>query len=179
MPPKKQGSLKRQRTETEEKESQATSSKRSKSEVLSQQRGNPQPTNKVLPVHISFPPRAQNTLRIATWNICGLAASQKKARLLLRIIRQTGWSPLIIGFQALYRSWRRGYSGSYRNKSMPCCLPPSKCCELLTLFFRTDQWATRRSRLRRKIPSFVLEHFRNKVLLYVLKILYALCFDIQ
>ena len=37
-----------------------------------------QPTNKVLPVDISFPPRISNTLRFATWNIAGLAASQKK-----------------------------------------------------------------------------------------------------
>ncbi|KAH9980983.1 Endonuclease/exonuclease/phosphatase [Lactifluus volemus] len=39
---------------------------------------NGQPTNKVLPVKISFPPRAENTSRIASWNICGLASSQKK-----------------------------------------------------------------------------------------------------
>ncbi|KAH7889390.1 Endonuclease/exonuclease/phosphatase [Phlebopus sp. FC_14] len=39
---------------------------------------NGQPTNKVLPVTISFPPRVPGTLRLATWNICGLAAAQKK-----------------------------------------------------------------------------------------------------
>ncbi|KAI0247961.1 Endonuclease/exonuclease/phosphatase [Lactifluus subvellereus] len=39
---------------------------------------NGQPTNKVLPVKISFPPRAEGTSRIASWNICGLASSQKK-----------------------------------------------------------------------------------------------------
>ncbi|KAG6851259.1 hypothetical protein H0H93_011695 [Arthromyces matolae] len=39
---------------------------------------NAQPTNKVLPVHIEFSPRLPGTLRIATWNICGLAASSKK-----------------------------------------------------------------------------------------------------
>ncbi|KAJ3732300.1 Endonuclease/exonuclease/phosphatase [Lentinula guzmanii] len=37
-----------------------------------------QPTNKVLPVHISFPERQQGTVRLATFNVCGLAASQKK-----------------------------------------------------------------------------------------------------
>ncbi|KAF9013973.1 Endonuclease/exonuclease/phosphatase [Cyathus striatus] len=37
-----------------------------------------QPTNKVLPVHISFPPKTAESTRIATWNVCGLAASQKK-----------------------------------------------------------------------------------------------------
>jgi len=40
---------------------------------------NGQPTNKVLPVHISFPPRTEGTIRLASWNICGLAAAQKKA----------------------------------------------------------------------------------------------------
>jgi AP endonuclease-1 len=42
---------------------------------------NGQPTNKVLPVKISFPPRAEGTSRIASWNICGLASSQKKVSL--------------------------------------------------------------------------------------------------
>ncbi|KAI0336535.1 hypothetical protein GY45DRAFT_1238178 [Cubamyces sp. BRFM 1775] len=38
-----------------------------------------QPTNKVLPVHIAFAPKAaEGTVRIAAWNICGLAAAQKK-----------------------------------------------------------------------------------------------------
>ncbi|TFY56908.1 hypothetical protein EVJ58_g7355 [Rhodofomes roseus] len=39
---------------------------------------NGQPTNKVVPVHVSFPPREEGRVRIATWNICGLAAAQKK-----------------------------------------------------------------------------------------------------
>ncbi|KIJ69015.1 hypothetical protein HYDPIDRAFT_23880 [Hydnomerulius pinastri MD-312] len=39
---------------------------------------NGQPNNKVLPVNISFPPRKEGTLRFATWNVCGLAAAQKK-----------------------------------------------------------------------------------------------------
>jgi len=41
---------------------------------------NGQPTNKVLPVRISFPSRAENATRIAAWNICGLAASHKKVK---------------------------------------------------------------------------------------------------
>ena len=41
---------------------------------------NAQPTNKVLPVQISFAPKAEGTVRIATWNICGLAAASKKVR---------------------------------------------------------------------------------------------------
>ncbi|KAJ3556451.1 hypothetical protein NM688_g2019 [Phlebia brevispora] len=40
--------------------------------------GSSQPTNKVLPVRIEFPPKTAGTLRLATWNICGLAASSKK-----------------------------------------------------------------------------------------------------
>ena len=39
---------------------------------------NGQPTNKVLPTDISFAPKNEGALRIATWNICGLAASSKK-----------------------------------------------------------------------------------------------------
>ncbi|KAF7969275.1 hypothetical protein HWV62_27801 [Athelia sp. TMB] len=41
-----------------------------------------QPTNKVLPVTINFPPKKDGTLRFSTWNIAGLAASQKKVRTL-------------------------------------------------------------------------------------------------
>lgn len=41
---------------------------------------NGQPTNKVLPVHIQFAPKAEDAVRIATWNICGLGASSKKVR---------------------------------------------------------------------------------------------------
>lgn len=40
-----------------------------------------QPTNKVLPVYIEFPPKQSGALRLATWNICGLAASSKKVNL--------------------------------------------------------------------------------------------------
>ncbi|KAF8274374.1 Endonuclease/exonuclease/phosphatase [Lactarius quietus] len=39
---------------------------------------NGQPTNKVLPVKISFPPRSERATRIASWNICSLASSQKR-----------------------------------------------------------------------------------------------------
>ena len=78
MPPKK-GVLKRQHTGTQDgiQDGKDRNTKRPKSNT-SQQMENPQPTNKVLPVHISFPQRSSDTLRIATWNVCGLAASQKK-----------------------------------------------------------------------------------------------------
>lgn len=41
---------------------------------------NDQPTNKVLPVQINFPAKNEGCVRVATWNICGLAAAQKKVR---------------------------------------------------------------------------------------------------
>jgi hypothetical protein len=40
--------------------------------------GNGQPNNKVLPINIVFPQRAENALRIAAWNVTSLASSQKK-----------------------------------------------------------------------------------------------------
>ncbi|KAH8116824.1 Endonuclease/exonuclease/phosphatase [Phellopilus nigrolimitatus] len=39
---------------------------------------NGQPTNKVLPVHIEFPEKIAGSIRIASWNVSGLAACQKK-----------------------------------------------------------------------------------------------------
>ncbi|EKM55126.1 uncharacterized protein PHACADRAFT_120160 [Phanerochaete carnosa HHB-10118-sp] len=39
---------------------------------------NGQPTNKTIPVNVQFPPKKADSIRIATWNICGLAASSKK-----------------------------------------------------------------------------------------------------
>ncbi|KAF9052903.1 Endonuclease/exonuclease/phosphatase [Panaeolus papilionaceus] len=38
----------------------------------------PQPTNKALPDVIAFPPKQDGTIRIACWNVSGLAASEKK-----------------------------------------------------------------------------------------------------
>ena len=49
-----------------------------------------QPTNKVLPVHIEFPPKIADTVRLVTWNICGLAASSKKVHGLSRDV--CGWT---------------------------------------------------------------------------------------
>jgi len=80
MSPEKERVLKRRHTGTQDDISQDgkdSKMKRPKSDNF-QQVENPQSTNKVLPVHISFPPRAPDALRIATWNVCGLAASQKK-----------------------------------------------------------------------------------------------------
>ena len=41
---------------------------------------NGQPTNKIMPTQVSFPPREEGRVRISAWNICGLAAAQKKVR---------------------------------------------------------------------------------------------------
>jgi AP endonuclease-1 len=68
--------------ETQRVESQSTASgskgslKRTKTEYFQ----NGQPKNKVLPVKITFDKKAEGTLRIATWNVCGFAASQKKVQ---------------------------------------------------------------------------------------------------
>ncbi|KAK0483746.1 Endonuclease/exonuclease/phosphatase [Armillaria novae-zelandiae] len=70
MPPKRAGTSKRKAAYSDD---DATNTKKAK--VESSVEG-AQPTNKVLPVNISFPPR--KGLRIAAWNVCGLAASQKK-----------------------------------------------------------------------------------------------------
>lgn len=59
--------------------SQRKKAKASEDEATEGQSTNGQPTNKVLPVTIQFAPKHEGTLRIATWNICGLAAASKKA----------------------------------------------------------------------------------------------------
>ncbi|TFK42432.1 Endonuclease/exonuclease/phosphatase [Crucibulum laeve] len=74
MPPKKAAS-KRKAVSSDDEPEQAQSSKKAKTTASTV---NAQPTNKVLPVTITFPPRVPGTLRLATWNICGLATSQKK-----------------------------------------------------------------------------------------------------
>ncbi len=73
MPPKRasSGSTKRKASEDD-----ASSSKRAKTGEFTPANG--QPNNKTLPVSISFPAKTDGALRIAAWNICGLAASQKK-----------------------------------------------------------------------------------------------------
>lgn len=78
MPPKRASMSKRKASvsvnDPDESGAQTKKSKLSSPSPLE----NAQPTNKVLPVHISFSPRIPGTLRLATWNVCGLAASQKK-----------------------------------------------------------------------------------------------------
>lgn len=84
---KKKMSGKRKVSEDDEAEgsSQAAKNKKAKTatDVADSKDGaelapNGQPTNKTLPVHIQFPPKNSDSIRIASWNICGLAASSKK-----------------------------------------------------------------------------------------------------
>lgn len=86
MPPKRTSSSKRKLISDSEDDAIAASSSSSKKAKVSPSNtsenmlsSNGQPTNKVLPVNISFPARHSGTIiRLATFNVCGLAASQKK-----------------------------------------------------------------------------------------------------
>ncbi|KAJ3725808.1 Endonuclease/exonuclease/phosphatase [Lentinula raphanica] len=88
MPPKRVSSSKRKAAlESGDEDASITKSSSKKAKISpppgpsdnrTEVSGNGQPTNKVLPVHISFPERHQGTLRLATFNVCGLASSQKK-----------------------------------------------------------------------------------------------------
>ena len=80
-------------SQTTEPQSQSQSSQTKKARI-----GDPTPehVNKVLPASISFPARIEGTLRIATWNICGWAASQKKVN---QTIYVALWS--LIGFEGI------------------------------------------------------------------------------
>ncbi|KAK7020450.1 DNA-lyase [Favolaschia claudopus] len=78
MPPRASSS-KRKASDSEDDVSDAPVKKKSTKKLkVTEQRVNTQPTNKVLPVNIVFSERTPGTLRLAAWNVCGLAASQKK-----------------------------------------------------------------------------------------------------
>ncbi|THU82267.1 hypothetical protein K435DRAFT_734851, partial [Dendrothele bispora CBS 962.96] len=85
MPPKRASSSKRKAAADSDGEDASQSTKKAKldgADATSSSSSNTvqgaQPTNKVLPLDISFPPRISDCIRIATWNVCGLATSQKK-----------------------------------------------------------------------------------------------------
>lgn len=83
MPPKKKTAVKRKAASESQSDDEATQSASKKAKVSKDLPGsavasNGQPTNKVLPVNISFPPRISGTLRLSTWNICSLASASKK-----------------------------------------------------------------------------------------------------
>lgn len=93
MPPKRADSKRKVSSDSEVE--QNASKKKQKFESGSSS----QPTNKVIPVNITFPPRAENAIRIAAFNVCGLAASQKKAwTYIFRDVAKLNLNP---GFQAL------------------------------------------------------------------------------
>jgi len=64
---------------------------------------NGQPTIKVLPVKISFPPRSERATRIASWSICSLASSQKKVGLTRPSWSSRNTDGCDSGFQVLCR----------------------------------------------------------------------------
>ncbi|KAF7294794.1 DNA-(apurinic or apyrimidinic site) lyase [Mycena indigotica] len=74
MPPRRAASSKR-KAEASDSEAEEKITKKAKTEAVTTATG---PTNTVLPDVIEFPPRISGTLRLATWNVCGIAASQKK-----------------------------------------------------------------------------------------------------
>ncbi|TFK54794.1 hypothetical protein OE88DRAFT_1624301 [Heliocybe sulcata] len=84
MPPKR--TIKRKASDSDagsgEEAPKASTSKRAKASPPDGETpgtaANGQPTNKVLPTTIVFPKKSAGMLRVATWNICGLAAAQKK-----------------------------------------------------------------------------------------------------
>lgn len=78
MPPKRAPKRKESSPNGDFQEGPSKSNKKAKVSDPPPPAEGAQPTNKVLPVNISFPVRVPNTLRLATWNVCGLAASQKK-----------------------------------------------------------------------------------------------------
>lgn len=81
MPPKRVAKRKAAASESsgdEAESSKAPKKSKTSQDALTDIAPNGQPTNKVLPTRISFPPRTPGILRLAAWNVCGLAASQKK-----------------------------------------------------------------------------------------------------
>ncbi|KAL1741316.1 Endonuclease/exonuclease/phosphatase [Schizophyllum fasciatum] len=78
MPPKRQQTKRKADSDSEADEPKASASKKAKTSKADERPGNGQPTNKVLPVNIAFPKKHEGCLRIAAWNVCGLATSQKK-----------------------------------------------------------------------------------------------------
>ena len=88
MPPKRAVSSKRKASASDDegtrlpKKSKVNKALTGSSQADTNERApNGQRTNKGFSAEITFPSRIDNTIRIATCNICGLAASSKKASL--------------------------------------------------------------------------------------------------
>lgn len=78
---------------------------------------NGQPTNKVLPVNIAFPPKIEGTVRISAWNVCGLAAASKKVRPSHRVMERY-LTKRLAGLQILHRGGRPGYHSPYGDQGV-------------------------------------------------------------
>lgn len=74
MPPKKATTSKSKR----KAESDDDATRDAKRPKAAPESSSVQPTNKVLPTEINFPKKLAGTVRIASWNVAGLAAAQKK-----------------------------------------------------------------------------------------------------
>ncbi|KAF7338134.1 DNA-(apurinic or apyrimidinic site) lyase [Mycena venus] len=129
MLPKRANSTKRKALDTGDEAAETTkTAKTTKKAKVAEERINTQPTNKVLPVNIVFPDRIPGTLRLATWNICGLAASQKKGfkyyieaedpDILVLTETKVNNEPLDLALKARFPHWcwsvsdKKGYSGT-------------------------------------------------------------------
>lgn len=86
MPPKRKLAAKHDNSESQsDAEGSQPRAKQAKQAATDDAKApNGQPTNRVLPVNIAFPSRTAGTLRLVAWNVCGLAASQKKVRIQTR-----------------------------------------------------------------------------------------------
>jgi AP endonuclease 1 len=73
MPPKRKAG-------DRERDSDKAESRKKPKVAESELAPNGQPTNKGIPDDLVLPPRVPGTIRIAAWNVCGLAASQKKVQ---------------------------------------------------------------------------------------------------
>ncbi|KDQ60961.1 hypothetical protein JAAARDRAFT_31958 [Jaapia argillacea MUCL 33604] len=83
MPPKRSSKRKATTSDEDVASEQASSLAKTKRAKVDQESGeappaNAQPTNKVLPEDIVFPAKSPGTVRIVTWNVCGLAVAEKK-----------------------------------------------------------------------------------------------------
>lgn len=94
LPAKKKATSSKRKAVDRDDEPEASGSKSKKAKTAKVAKGDPpvesgsglapngQPTNKVLPVKIEFAPKHSDAIRIAAYNICGLAASSRKVRII-------------------------------------------------------------------------------------------------
>jgi hypothetical protein len=105
MPSKRAASSKRKEISESDSEDASNSTKSTKKAKLDDAAASnsqlaassAQPTNKVLPVVISFPAKHAGSVRIATWNVCGLATSQKKVLVCSSALEYKGTKYVYVG----------------------------------------------------------------------------------